>query len=84
MSDFDGNAWIGRIERTLEPLLGGFTAKMAVKTAALRNLNKAPEALLRTDAPQLIEGLKPMLATLVGALHTKILLEQIDQELRKP
>lgn len=78
------NAWLARIESTLEPLLGGFTTKMAVKTAALRSLKKPPEELVRADAPQLIEGLKPMLATLVGALHTKILLEQIDRELQKP
>lgn len=66
------------IQRQLEPLLGDFTAKMAVKTAALRTLKRPPEELVPSDIPALLEGLRPMLHTFLGAARTKSVIEQLQ------
>ncbi|NBD07588.1 MULTISPECIES: hypothetical protein [Corallococcus] len=67
----------------LEPLLGGFTAKMAIHTAALRALKRPPEQVVVQELPQLLEGLKPMLNTFIGALHTKVILTEISTAMEK-
>ncbi|WP_426749620.1 hypothetical protein [Myxococcus sp. Y35] len=69
--------------RHLEPLLGAFTAKMAIQTASLRTLKRPPEQLGREDLPKLLEGLKPMLNTFIGALHAKVILGEISASLEK-
>ncbi|MBJ6765868.1 hypothetical protein DRW03_02960 [Corallococcus sp. H22C18031201] len=69
--------------RHLEPLLGGFTAKMAIHTAAVRALKRPPEQVAVQDLPQLLEGLKPMLNTFIGALHTKVILTEFTAAMEK-
>lgn len=75
--------WHDILVRHLEPLLGGFTAKMAIHTAALRALKVPPEQVALQDLPQLLEGLKPMLNTFIGALHAKVILAEIATSLEK-
>ncbi|WP_233278252.1 hypothetical protein [Myxococcus stipitatus] len=75
--------WHDILVRHLEPLLGGFTAKMAIHTAALRALKRPPEQVTPQDLPQLLEGLKPMLNTFIGALHAKVILAEITTSLEK-
>jgi hypothetical protein len=75
------NAWLVGIERQLGPLLGDFTAKMALQTAALRSLKKPPEQLTRADAPALLEGLRPMLNTFLGVARAKVVLESLTSSL---
>jgi hypothetical protein len=56
---------------------------MAIRTAALRTLKRPPEELVPADLPALLEGLRPMLNTFIGAVHTKAVLEQISAALGK-
>ncbi len=73
--------WHDILVRHLEPLLGAFTAKMAIQTASLRTLKRPPEQVTLEDLPQLLEGLKPMLNTFIGALHTKVILTEVSTSL---
>ena len=82
MSQNDG-AWFQSIERQLEPMLGAFTAKMAVRTAALRSLKRPPEQLTQSEWPQLVDGLRPMLNTLLGANSTQSLLNEIKTSMER-
>lgn len=75
--------WQRDIERQLEPLLGSFTARMAVKTAALRALKKPPEELTSSEIPALLEGLRPMLNTLIGSVHTQVILKSLKEAVEK-
>lgn len=65
------------LERHLTPLLGEFTAKTAVRTAAMRALKKAPEEVGPAEALALLEGLRPMLNTFLGAERARGVLEQL-------
>lgn len=69
--------WHEGLERQLGPLLGDFTAKMALQTAALRSVKRPVETLTPADLPALIEGLKPMLNTFLGAARAKSVLEEL-------
>ncbi|WP_244237827.1 hypothetical protein, partial [Corallococcus llansteffanensis] len=77
------SGWQDVLIRHLEPLLGGFTAKMAIQTASLRTLKRPPEQVGLQDLPQLLEGLKPMLNTFIGALHTKVILTEFSTAMEK-
>jgi hypothetical protein len=54
---------------------------MALRTAALRTFKRAPEEVARAEVPALVEGLRPMLSTLLGAVPTDGVLAQIQKEL---
>jgi hypothetical protein len=69
------------IVETLSVYLGPNTARNAVKTFAERSLGLAPEALTRGDCPRLLEALRPMLKTLLGAAQCDALLEKLSREL---
>ena len=69
--------WHEGLERQLGPLLGDFTAKMALQTAALRSVKRPVDTLTAADLPALIEGLKPMLNTFLGAARAKAVLEEL-------
>ena len=57
--------------------MGDFTAKMALQTAALRTVKRPLETLTPADLPALIEGLRPMLNTFLGAARAKAVIEQL-------
>lgn len=82
-SQNDGTPWFQSIERHLEPMLGAFTARMAVRTAALRSLKRPPEQVAQSEWPQLIDGLRPMLNTLLGAASTQSLLNDIRSSMER-
>jgi hypothetical protein len=67
--------------RHLARYLGPHTAKTALKTFAERSLNKPPEMVTRLDAPKLLQALKPMLRTLIGADECDLVLAQVTREL---
>jgi len=69
------------IEKTLSVFLGPNTARNAVKTFAERSLGLAPEAVTRGDCPRLLDALRPMLKTLLGAAQCDALLEKLSREL---
>lgn len=69
--------------RHLEPLLGDFTAKMTIHTAAVRTLKCPPEQVGLQNAAQLLEGLKPMLNTFLGAQRTQAILTELSAALEK-
>lgn len=66
---------------TLAPVLGPHTARVAVKTFAGKKLGRAPETLRLGDVPTLVEALRPMLRTFVGASEAEALLGRIEKEL---
>lgn len=82
-SQTDATPWFQSIERQLEPMLGAFTARMAVRTAALRSLKRPPEQVSQDEWPQLLDGLRPMLNTLLGAASTQSLLSEIRSSMER-
>lgn len=50
----------------LARLLGPNTARVAVQTFAKKQLGRDAETMVAPDLPLLLDGLKPMLRTLVG------------------
>ncbi|WP_244239501.1 hypothetical protein [Corallococcus carmarthensis] len=75
--------WHDVLMHHLEPLLGDFTAKMAIHTAALRALKRPPEQVGAQDVPQVLEGLKPMLNIFIGAVRTTSILKEISTAMEK-
>lgn len=75
--------WHDVLMHHLEPLLGDFTAKMAIHTAALRALKRPPEQVGVQDVPQVLEGLKPMLNVFIGAARTTNTLTEISKAMEK-
>jgi hypothetical protein len=55
------------IAEALTEHLGPSTARTAVRTFATRVLGVSPEQISPDDAPRLLEALRPMLRTLLGA-----------------
>ena len=69
------------IVEALSVYLGPNTARNAVKTFAERSLGLAPEAVTRADCPRLLEALRPMLKTLLGAAQCDAILAKLHREL---
>jgi len=69
-----------QIVERLSTYLGPNTARVAVQTFARKSLGKAPEQVTAADAPALLEALRPMLRTLVGADSTDALLRSLREE----
>jgi hypothetical protein len=61
--------------------LGPNTARTALKTFAQKSLGMAAEDLSTSQAKQLLEALRPMLKTLVGAAQCERILAQLVIEL---
>ena len=61
--------------------LGPHTARTALKTFADKKLNMTPEQMTASDARQLVEALRPMLKTLVGAAQCERIVSQLNLEL---
>jgi len=66
-----------RIAARLARYLGPHTARVAVKTFALRGLGRGPETLTVEDIPAMAQALRPMLRTLVGKQRSEIVLQHI-------
>jgi hypothetical protein len=69
------------IFRHLARYLGPHTAKNAIKTFASKSIGKTPEQITRLDAPKLLQALRPMLRTLIGADDCDLVLAQLTREL---
>jgi hypothetical protein len=69
-----------RIAERLAEYIGGFNARVAVKLYAQRSLGIAPSQLRREHVPALLEGLRPMLNTLVGRQAAEAVLRRIAGE----
>ncbi len=61
--------------------LGPHTARSALKTFADKTLQVAPEHMTATEARRLVEALRPMLKTLVGAAQCERIVSQLNIEL---
>lgn len=61
--------------------LGPHTAQSAVKTFAHRALGVSPEQLTLANAPALVDALRPMLRTLLGAGQGDAVIELLRKEL---
>ncbi len=57
--------------------LGPSTARTAVRTFSTRALGLLPDDVSRDDAPRLLEALRPMLRTLLGAKPADEVLRRI-------
>jgi hypothetical protein len=69
------------IFRQLERYLGPHTAKTALKVFADKSIGKRPEEITRIDAPKVLQALRPMLRTLIGADQCDVVLTQLTREL---
>ena len=67
--------------RYLARYLGPHTARTALKTFSDKSLGKPPEQVTRVDAPKLLQALRPMLRTLIGADECDVVLQQVTREL---
>jgi hypothetical protein len=65
------------VVQELSVSLGPHTARTALKTFAHRAVGKKPEDLTEQDAAPLVEALRPMLRTLIGADQTEVVLQHI-------
>ncbi len=65
----------------LSVYLGPNTARTALKTFAQKSVGVAPEDLDARQAQQLVEALRPMLKTLVGAAQCDRIIGQLVLEL---
>jgi len=61
--------------------VGPHTARVAVKSFALRKLGRGPESLELEDIPALLAALRPMLRTLIGQSQCELALKRIEREL---
>jgi len=61
--------------------LGPASSNAAIRSCALRVFGREPEDLELSDLPQLLIALRPMLDTLLGASHCRILLRRIERDL---
>jgi hypothetical protein len=61
--------------------LGPHTARTAIKTFAERALKRTPEQVSLQDAPGLLQALRPMMRTLIGADECEAVLRDIGREL---
>lgn len=68
------------IAERLAAYLGPHTARVAVKTFALRSLGRGPDEITPSDAPTLLEALKPMLRAFVGRERSEAVIERIREE----
>lgn len=80
----DGRTYSQVVEQRLTPLLGPFTARMALKTFSASRLGRAPEQISHKDVPALLEALRPMLNTLVGSARARAVLDELRKELAAP
>ncbi len=69
------------VAETLAQWLGPNTARNAVRVFSQRSLKKAPENVTRSDLPELLRALQPMLRTLVGAEQCSEILAQLERRL---
>jgi hypothetical protein len=69
-----------RIAAQLARYLGPHTARVAVKTFAMRGLSRGAETLTVADVPAMTQALRPMLRTLVGKQRAEIVMQQILRE----
>jgi len=61
--------------------LGPHTARNALRTFSEKTLGCAPETITAAQAQKLLEALRPMLKTLVGAAQCDRILAQLHIEL---
>jgi hypothetical protein len=67
--------------RRMAVYLGPHTARVAVKTFALKALSRGPETLTKEDVPAMTKALRPMLRTLVGKATCEVILQQMERDL---
>ena len=71
-----------RIAERLAAYLGPNTARTAVRTFSDRELGLRAETVGRAEAPRLVEALRPMLRTLLGATAADRVVTELMEELR--
>jgi hypothetical protein len=71
-----------QIAEKLGPYLGVHNAKNAVKTFSRSVFGRGPDTLTIEDLPALLDGLRPMLRTLVGEDSAESVLRAIEREVK--
>jgi hypothetical protein len=70
------------IAEKLATYIGPSTARLAVKTFADKILKRRPEEIALAEVPALLDGLRPMLRTLLGEGGADGVLAEIEEALR--
>jgi hypothetical protein len=65
------------IAAELEPLLGPNTARTAIRVFAKHALGVAPEQIRPAEVPKVLDALRPMLNTLLGAARACLVRDAI-------
>lgn len=71
-----------RIAARLSTYLGPNTARTAVRSFADRALGQKADAVVVADAPRLVEALRPMLRTLLGASAADRVVAELLEDLK--
>jgi hypothetical protein len=69
------------ITERLTHYLGPHTARVAVKSFSERELGLHPESLTIDDVPKLLEALRPMLKTMLGADRSDVVIRALGRDL---
>jgi hypothetical protein len=68
------------VTERLAQFLGPHTSRVAVKSFSMRALGRGPETLTFADLPALLDALRPMLKTMIGAQRSELLLRDLARE----
>lgn len=80
MASFFNNVVADQIAHRLAVYLGTHTSRIALRTFALKAVQRTPEELTPRDVPALCIALRPMLQTFVGREWTEVILTSIERE----
>lgn len=69
------------IYRHLVHYLGPHTTRTALRTFCTKAVGKAPDEVTRAEIPQVLNALKPMMRTLIGAKESDAVLMLVTLEL---
>ena len=69
-----------RIYAELEQFIGPNVTRMAIRTFSKKTLHVNPEELISTDAPKLIQALRPLLRSMAGEAHAETLIKRLTRE----
>lgn len=61
--------------------LGPHMARNAVKTFAAKALGRGPDTIMESDAAPLLQAMRPMLRTLLGATQAERVVQQLTKEI---
>ena len=69
------------IFRHLVGYLGQHTTRTALRTFCNKAVGKSPDAVTKDEIPQVLQALRPMMRTLIGAQESDTVMMRVTKEL---